>query len=327
MYYAAESNIKSPLYNRNRKLKRTDGIFPTTTMLLHERIVGWHRKRRIPVRDADKSSSLNSYLIDPKYLENGEVTLPEQPRDTEKVDPHIPVHQYSKLTRTFEHNSPNLSGPLRNTTRRITAALAAGMAALTAEVSTRYRSLISPKPTTHYAVDKGVLPWWRHRLKVFGTALLTGGLIVAAATISPSPTSKPTPVSANPASSSSQKISTNDVAHASSIPSPNNGQQNSSGTSASSTQVSTSNQQSVSTSAGQVINNSLVGGSGGSTPTVTTPPITSNPDPVTIPPTQPLDPIVSPVIDVVNNVLSTQVSVNVPSLTTTQTQPLVEISQ
>lgn len=337
MYYAAESNIKPHIYNGNRKLRRTDGIFPTTTMLLHERIVGWHRKRRIPVRYVDKTNNLNSYLIDPKYLDNGEVVLPKElPEPVTKSVPRVPIYQYSKITRDSGQLGYAESGPLTQVMSRLFSAIGLGITAMSTELSARYQAWKKPKPTTHYAVNEGVLPWWKHRIKVFTAALLTGGLIVAAATIDTTTSLKPTPVSANPSTDTSQKITSETPAHASSVPVANpSGQIGTSPSSSTAAQTSlpatpTSTlpyQQPVTASTSQTTQqtttNTATSPTATSTPTTTTSPTPAPSTPIT----QPLAPIIDPVTGLTNNVLSSQITVNAPVSTSVTAQPLVQLSQ
>lgn len=314
MNYAAGTTVKENFYKPNRPLARTDGVFPTATMRLHQRIVGWHRKRRIPVYDADKSNTLNAYLIDPKYLENGEVITPPKEIPDVQAKPNIPVYQYSKITHDSARRKSNLIVQIAEAGRTLRKYFAAGVSAFVADIAARYHSFTSPTHSSIYTINSGLSPWWKQRLKVFTAALLSGGLIVAAAAIDGSVTNNPLPVSANPKPTTAQSVTSSQPQKNTIITPPTGSANQTSGTRS----QSSSTQQNA-PSAAPVVN-----AQPNSTATVPTGPASATTSPTTTSSSQTpssstqqssssvLDPVLTPITNTVNSIPSTQITVTSP---------------
>lgn len=324
MYYAAETSIKEYYYKNNRRMVRTDGVFPTATMRLHQRIVGWHRKRRIPVRDADKPNTLSSYLIDPKYLENGEAIAPikELPQIQPKAS--IPVYQYSRVTHDAALPAPRFSSPFTQSTTQVFKIIGVSVSAFVAELATRYHTFISPKQSSRYTVNHGLAPWWKQRLKFISAALLSGGLLVAAVALNDSGSTKPVPVRANPGPHTAQAAS-NSKTEQSAVTPTSTGSTSQTGTSTSSqtpllytpyrtTPVANNQLPPVSNTINSVV---------APAPFIPSSGLSSSPAPSTTAPTpeptqsQPtvtsvIDPVLTPVTNTVNDTLSTLPSIPSP---------------
>jgi hypothetical protein len=339
MNYAIGAKLKTTHYKTKRKLTRTDGVFPTETMRLHHRIIDWHRKRHIKVRDADSDTpnNLNAYLIDPQYLAK-EKNSPAKDVPVTYIPSNIRVYQYSKITRDRDYGTYATAGPLSIASGRMLNTVTLGVEAFITELLARYRTLKTHVSKSHYDIGSGVLPWWRQRMRFFATALVTGGLLVAAVAFTPDKPTSPIPVSAHSNAVKVDKTTASGSSTKSSmVSSPVNGQPANSTNSANGqanrmpqTTLSTSNQQQI--PAQQLVTSPVI-----TSPTTTTPSTGVTPTPITTTPvptptTTPtvdsiVDPVIGPVTDTVNDVLSTQVQVNTPSLTGDADQPLVEISQ
>jgi hypothetical protein len=329
MYYAVGTQSMNPnYYGRGRKLEQTDGIFPTETMRLHRRIIDWHRKRRIPVKGTPDPTTLSSYLIDPKFLK--EKTKSKDIPVTH-IPSNIPVYQYSQIT----YDAPRVeyvdSGPLSIAMQGVGHMLGTVSTALGAELYARYYSLITPHSATHYGVERGASPLWRQRLKMFSAAILSGGLLIAALTLDGGKSVKPSPVSANsdPTASSQTEAGTNtDSSRSRTVTDPSNKSQATApmpyASSAHSTQSTVGVTQNSSPGAPVTSSNTPIGETTPST--VITPPVVIEPIPSN-PITEPLSPVLEPVTDVVNDVLATQITVNVPLTGGDSNQPLIELSQ
>ena len=336
MYYAVGTqSIKSTYYGRGRPIERIDGVFPTQTMRLHRRLIDWHRKRQIPVRDADKASSLSAYLIDPKFLKKGGVTRSKDIPVT-YVPSNIRVYQYSQITRDAPASQYVSAGPLSIAAQQIWQNLNTATAALGAELSARYRTLITPNTNTHYVVGSGVSPRWKQQLKLFSAAILTGGLLVAAVALDSNKSANPSPVSAHPKTTTSQASAATDsgTQHSRAVTPPTHNSQSRSAASSDAfteqqTQAAMETQkqnqvEAVTHSVANPVTNTIVDALPDS---ITTPPTTvTEPIPST-PESEPLGPIINPVTDTVNDVLSTQITVNLPLTSNETDQQLIEISQ
>jgi hypothetical protein len=322
MYQANGTSIKYNFYHDNRQMHRTEGVFPTRTMRLHQRLVGWHRKRRIPVRDADKPSTLNAYLIDPKYLENGEVVTPikENPQPPQRTS--IPVYQYSRITRDGALAAPKLITQLAHGTEHIQSKVFLWLGAFGSELKSRYQALILHRPHTQYEVSKGTLPWWRRKITMFAMVTVISAALVGLAMIGPEDTGLTQPVSGNPHTTqsvdnsvresvvpSSTTSSTADTSKPSGEPSYIQQSNDTSVPQASITQQSTGI-----TNTGGSITNPVVGSS-----TSPSTPSASTPAPAPAGTTQPTNPLT----DTVNGLLSTQINVTVPL--TNNSDPLIQI--
>lgn len=322
MNYAAEAHINTNYYDTNRKLTGSDGVFPTETMRLHNRIFGWHRKRHIPVVDANARNNLNAYLIDPQYLDES-ATEQEHAKaiPVTHVPSNLPVYQYSKITRNYDSSTFAEAGPLSIAAGRLVHGIKLGFGAFTSDLIARYRAFRTQGTTAHYAIGSGVSPWWKQRIRLFATAVITGGLLIAAIAFTPDNTTKPRPVSAelNPAVTDKTTPS-NTSTKSSMISSPANNQ----------TSATTPNHASVSQhpllstpTQPKLSAQQLVTSPTNSATTTPTAPITSTTQTV---PTAPLpapstpsptinnltDPILTPVTNTVNDVLSTQITVTTP---------------
>jgi hypothetical protein len=322
MYQANGTSINNNFYRyrENRQMHRTEGVFPTRTMRLHKRLVGWHRKRRIPVRDADKPSTLSAYLIDPKYLENGEVITPSKESPQSQRNVPIPVYQYSRITHDGVLASPTIATKLIQNTERLQNNILLWLGALGSELKSRYQALALHRPRTQYEVSKGVLPWWRRKITTFVMVTVTSAVLVGLAMVGPEDSGLTQPVSGNPSNSQSAdnphgapgQFSSSDT-NSPSTTSQSSSEQQPSGTSASQASMA---QRSTGTTNPSSPTTNPVTGSSPSTPY--TPPTTVTPEPAPTGTTQPTDPLTS----TVNGLLSTQINVTVPL--TKDSDPIIQ---
>ena len=337
MYYAVGTqSIKSTYYGRGRTLERIDGVFPTQTMHLHRRLIDWHRKRQIPVRDADKASSLSAYLIDPKFLKKGGVTRSKDIPVT-YVPSNIRVYQYSQITRDAPTSQYVSAGPLSVAAQQIWRNLNTATAALGAELSARYRTLITPNSNTHYAVGSGVSPRWKQQIKLFSAAILTGGLLVAAVALDSNKAANPSPVSAHPKPTTSQaSAATNsDTQRSRAVTPPANSNQASQAATSNTlfteqqtqARMDTQPQNPADAIVAPLANNPVAGTIINPLPdNITIPPTTPTEPIPSTPETQPLNNVIEPITDTINDVLSTQITVNVPLTGDNTGEQLIEIS-
>jgi hypothetical protein len=327
MNYAAGAQ-----FNTNRRLTRIDSVFPTDTMRLHHRIIDWHRKKNIPVRDADNAVNLSAYLIDPKYLGDSSVTAPKDIPVTH-IPSNLPIYQYSRITRNLDTQNYASSGPLSVAASKAVHTVRLGFGAFTTDLMARYRAFKVHNPAEHYAVGKGLSKSWKPRMRLFATAIITGGLLVAAVAFTPHKPTTPAPVSAHPNPAQANSTTTSGTHLKGAASSSQRSSQASSTTNRPdlSQQADLANTSTSKLSQQQLISNPINTAPTNITPptSITTPPVSTTPVP-TPTTSQPIDdivtPVLSPVTNTVNDVLSTQITVNVPSLTDQTNEPLVEIT-
>lgn len=128
---AQASSTNSPRRPYDFKLPSSDGIFPTDTMRLHQRLFSWRRKRHIPVheiQESRKAEQLSGYMIDPKYMPKKPVVKSSRSKvDVAPTLQKAPIYRYSQLSLDARRSDSALASKIRRAVKHWWSVLAAGL--------------------------------------------------------------------------------------------------------------------------------------------------------------------------------------------------------